>query len=137
MAPAGATSLMLEVPCDKGDALWTANEDALYARCMDDLSELGLTGLRQRTRAYFSSFVPEGYPIYHLGYREDRDAVLGSVSDCEGIRSCGRQGSFRYVFMDAAMQMGIDAARSLASGTRMSAAPPDGSELLEGKVFTA
>lgn len=139
MAPPGMTSLMLEIPCDVGDALWTAPEAALYARCLDDLDSLGLKGLRERTRGYFSSYVREGYPVYHLDYRADRRAVLGSVSDCQGVVTCGRQGAFRYVFMDAAMEMGLEAARSVVEGrssTALTAGATPG-ELYEGKVLTA
>jgi protoporphyrinogen oxidase len=104
---------MLEIPCDVGDATWQAPEDAIYQRCMDDLERLGLTGLRRDTLEHFSTFVPEGYPIYHLDYQEDRRRVLGWVGETANVISCGRQGAFRYVFMDTAMEMGIAAAGSL------------------------
>ena len=30
------------------------------------------------------------------------------------VETCGRQGTYRYVFMDTAMQMGVMAARQIA-----------------------
>ena len=39
------------------------------------------------------------------------------------VRTAGRQGLFRYVFMDAAMRMGIQAAEQMLAGRR------DGAEL--------
>src|SRR5260370_6735318 len=36
-APTGKSSLMLEIPCHVGDAVWTASDEAIYARCMHDL----------------------------------------------------------------------------------------------------
>src|SRR5215467_5960149 len=69
MVPLGHTSLMLEIPCDVGDPIWSAADDVIYERCLDDLRKLGLPPLRDRTLGYFSSYVREGYPIYHLGYQ--------------------------------------------------------------------
>ncbi len=142
MAPAGATSLMLELPCDEGDAVWSAPDDAIRERCIADLNRLGFTGLNRRVRGSFSAYVREGYPVYHLGYASDRDQVLGHVSSFEGLISCGRQGSFRYIFMDTAMEMGIDAARALARGqatpaTRWITELSSAQELLETRALTA
>ncbi|MBS2024284.1 MAG: FAD-dependent oxidoreductase [Deltaproteobacteria bacterium] len=138
MAPAGTTSLMLEIPCDAGDALWSCSDGELYERCLRDLERLGIHGLRTRTRGFFSTFVREGYPIYHLDYVADRDAVLAHVARTQGLVSCGRQGAFRYMFMDSAMQMGLDAARSLAAGRQLAPLPAHATRALyEGTVLTA
>jgi protoporphyrinogen oxidase len=139
MAPAGATSLMLELPCTVGDALWDAPEETVYERCLEDLGRLGFNGLRTRTRAYFSSYVREGYPIYHLGYDQDRRDVLAGLSGISGLVSCGRQGAFRYVFMDTAMEMGLAAARAiLAEQSGWHAAELGGGrEVHETRAFTA
>jgi hypothetical protein len=65
--------------------------------------------------------------------------VLGYVGGFGGLSSVGRQGAFRYVFMDTAMEMGIEAARAAIRGT--SAAPITelgGTEALhEARVMTA
>ena len=143
MAPAGSTSLMLELPCDEGDAVWTAPDEAIRERCLADLNRLGFAGLDRRVRGSFSAYVREGYPIYHLGYDSDRRAVLEHVASFEGLVSCGRQGAFRYIFMDTAMEMGIDAARALARGpaaapaTRWIAELGSAQELLETRALTA
>ena len=111
LAPRGQTSLMLEIPCDVGDELWTASEEQIYARCMDDLAALGYAHLRRATLDYFSTYVHEGYPIYHLDYLGDRDRLLSFVGETANLVSCGRQGAFRYIFMDTAMEMGMAAAQ--------------------------
>jgi protoporphyrinogen oxidase len=116
MAPPGATSLMLEIPCDIGDEIWGASDAALFERCLDDLNDLGLGDLRARAQGYFTTFVREGYPIYHVDYAADRQAALGHVSRFEDVISCGRQGAFRYIFMDTAMEMGLAAARAILAG---------------------
>jgi protoporphyrinogen oxidase len=114
MAPDGKTSLMLELPCDVGDATWRASDDELRARMCAELAALGF-----RVDDLVDSFVvraAHGYPVYHLGYEHDRSMLLGQVARFANARTAGRQGLFRYVFMDAAMQMGISAAGQMLSG---------------------
>jgi protoporphyrinogen oxidase len=116
MAPAGRTSMMLEIPCDVGDEIWTADTAALLARFSRELAELGFA-IEDAIEAFVVR-VEHGYPVYHLGYDEDRRILLATVERFANVRTAGRQGLFRYVFMDAAMQMGIEAARQMASGER-------------------
>jgi protoporphyrinogen oxidase len=114
MAPEGHTSLMLEVPCDVGDRTWEASDCDLEARMLFELQALGF-----RVDDVLSSFVvrvAHGYPVYHLDYERDRQALLAEVARFENVRTAGRQGLFRYVFMDAAMQMGIRAATQMVTG---------------------
>ncbi|HEY2511434.1 MAG TPA: FAD-dependent oxidoreductase [Polyangiaceae bacterium] len=116
MAPEGRTSMMLEIPCEVGDDVWNADVPALQARFGSELAELGLS-LDDAIDA-FTCRVEHGYPIYHLGYDADRRALLDAVGKFSNVRTAGRQGLFRYVFMDAAMQMGVEAARQMISGER-------------------
>src|SRR5262249_16852221 len=122
---------------------WNAPQEAIYTRCVDDLERLGFPGIRSAMLGHFASFVEEGYPVYHLEYRADRETVLGFVGQVENLLTCGRQGAFRYVFMDTAMEMGIAAAEALraahlgaGAGRRIS---DIGSErgLIEAKALTA
>ena len=64
----------------------------------------------------FSVRIVHGYPIYHLEYEAQRQALLQEVHRIPNLRTAGRQGLFRYVFMDAAMQMGTLAAEQLRTG---------------------
>jgi protoporphyrinogen oxidase len=120
MAPAGRTSLMLEVPCDVGDATWRAGIDELRAGGQRELEQLGMP-VDDVTDA-FCVRVPHGYPVYHVGYDRDRRALLAEVDRFTNVRTAGRQGLFRYVFMDAAMRMGIHAAEQMLDGRRDGAA---------------
>src|SRR5262245_55614537 len=88
----------------------------IYERCLDDLRKLGRPPLRVRTLRCFWSFVRQGYPIYRPVYDSERARVLAYVAGFANVRSCGRQGAFRYFFMDTAMEMGRLAARSVVSG---------------------
>ena len=139
MAPPGRTSLMLEVPCDVGDPLWCASSEAITARCLDELRALGFGDLSRDLLGHFCSFVEEGYPIYHLDYRRERARVLEWCRQTSNVVSVGRQGAFRYVFMDTAMEMGLAAAEQLLG--RAPATPASeldgGSGLIEARALTA
>src|ERR1700722_13656180 len=111
MAPPGRTSIMLEVPCDVGDTTYCASVDAMRVRV---LRELGILGLPVHDVAdAFCVRVEHGYPIYHLVYDRDRRALLAAIGRFANLRTAGRQGLFRYVFMDAAMRMGLRAAEQM------------------------
>ena len=116
MVPDGHTSLMLEIPCEAGDETWRASTGELQARMASELGQLGFRV--DDVVGAFTQRVEHGYPIYHLGYDEDRRALLAEVARFANVRTAGRQGLFRYVFMDAAMQMGMQAARQMVSGER-------------------
>jgi protoporphyrinogen oxidase len=116
MAPAGRTSLMLEVPCSAGDDTWRAGLAELRDRGVRELGALGF--VVNDVLDAFCVRVPHGYPVYHLGYDRDRRALLGEVERFANVRTAGRQGLFRYVFMDAAMRMGIRAAEQMLAGQR-------------------
>ncbi len=116
MAPEGKTSIMLEIPCSVGDATWRASTDELRIRMEGELRELGHS--IDDVLGAFSVRVAHGYPIYHLDYETDRSALLAHVAEWQNVRTAGRQGLFRYVFMDAAMQMGSLAADQMAAGAR-------------------
>ncbi len=138
MTPPGQTSLMLEIPCTVGGEIWRASDETIYQRCLEDLGHLGFPDLRARTLDYFSSYVEEGYPIYHLEYQRDRQALLGYVGDRADLVSCGRQGAFRYIFMDTAMEMGLAAARRVAGGGSSNITELDSKpQFIEAKALTA
>ncbi len=120
MAPEGRTSLMLEIPCNVGDGTWRADVGELRRRMGAELRELGFTV--DDVLDAFVVRVAHGYPVYHLGYERDRQETLRVVSEFANVRTAGRQGLFRYVFMDAAMQMGVVAARQMMQSARDAAA---------------
>jgi protoporphyrinogen oxidase len=139
MAPEGRTSMMLEIPCDVGDAIWRADRDTLLARVRREVASLGFP--IDDVRDAFVVRVEHGYPVYHLGYERERQALLGAVARFENVRTAGRQGLFRYIFMDAAMQMGAEAARQMMRGESANAETLDAmgrsTRLIEAQAVTA
>ncbi len=140
MAPEGRTSLMLEIPSDTGDDVWTAPDEALEARMQGELRALGIATGEVQTR--FTVRVEHGYPVYHLDYQRDRQELLAAVGRFTNVRTAGRQGLFRYVFMDVAMQMGRAAALEMIAGARPTASldalgRSRGGGVLETRAITA
>jgi len=116
MTPRGYASLMVELPCDIGTYEFNEPDDSLLERALIALDRAGIP-LRRRVRGAFSSFAPYAYPTYRVGYRSHRDALLALVGRAPNVWTVGRQGLFRYVFMDTAMEMGFAAAREFAAGS--------------------
>jgi protoporphyrinogen oxidase len=114
MVPLGRTSLLLEIPCDAGDATYRAPTDELRRRALRELSALGFAV--DDVVDACSVRVEHGYPVYHIGYERDRRLLLRAVEGFENVSTAGRQGRFRYVFMDAAMRMGVLAAEQMLQG---------------------
>lgn len=115
MAPEGRTSLMLEIPCDPGDALWSAEDEVLLPRIRHDLSRLGIDP-DAMSGEVFSTRAATAYPLMVKGYERAREAAFRRLEAIDNLVQCGRQGSFRYVFTDTAMEMGQLAAHSLLEG---------------------
>ena len=135
-APPGKTSLILEIPCNFQDALWNAPDEQIYQRAVSDLSLLGIE-LKDKVMDYFSTRVEYGYPVYALGYANHKQNLLQELSGYKNLISAGRQGLFRYLFMDQAMEMGGRLAEQIIKD-----APAQGyidnlsqeRELIEGKA---
>lgn len=109
-APEEKTSIMLEIPCNENDDIWNYSPERLLERCVSDLKELGIN-IQGRIIDYFKTQVTYGYPVYTLDYGVHWLELFHFLDTYKNIISCGRQGTFRYIFMDTAMGMGIDAAR--------------------------
>lgn len=113
-APEGKTSLILEIPCNFEDDIWCADEHDIYTRCLDDLVSMGIH-ITGKVIDYFSTTAKNAYPVYSLEYKTHVNNILDFIGRYENVVTCGRQGAFKYMFMDQAMGMGINAAEAVAS----------------------
>ncbi len=111
-APEGKTSIMLEIPCDENDEIWNCPKEKLLERCLADLKDLGIN-VRNKVIDYFTTSVVHGHPVYSLDYTSHKLKLFNFLDCYKNLVTCGRQGTFRYIFMDTSMEMGIAAARSL------------------------
>ena len=124
-APEGKTSIILEIPCNENDAIWNCSQEQLLGQCVADLKELGID-IEGRVIDCFITGVTHGYPVYGLNYEAHRSEILRFLSSYKNIITCGRQGAFQYVFMDRAMEMGMEAARCLTSNIEQGITNVDG-----------
>jgi len=116
MAPAGRSSLMVEIPHAPGDGIDRADDAALLERIWPELEALEVGVRREEVRFAFSVRAPEAYPVHLKRTAERRERALGFVDGWSNLRSFGRQGGFRFVFSDACLRMGLDAAAGLLQG---------------------
>jgi protoporphyrinogen oxidase len=117
MTPEGKASVMIEIPCDPGTHEFNASDESLCERAIEQLQAVGVA-LRGRVIGAFSTRAPYAYPRYALGYERHRDALFSTIARAPNVWTVGRQGLFRYVFMDTAMEMGFTAAREFVRGQR-------------------
>lgn len=116
MAPLNKTSLMLEIPCNKGDAIWNMEDAKLLFRVLKDLKILGINVKEREILGYFSTYAEQAYPVYTQDYHQNRRRILEFfLEHYENIVLCGRQGAFSYLFMDFAMLAGMQAANYILS----------------------
>lgn len=108
-APDGKSSVMLEIPCNVGDEIYTMSDDELFRRSISELKELGID-LTGKTSEYFSAYADHAYPVYSIDYMARIRNHLKIIEKYNNLITCGRQGLFRYIFMDTAMVMGLSAA---------------------------
>ena len=60
---------------------------------------------------YFYTREKHAYPIYQLDYKHHLKELASFLDSKENILISGRNGLFRYIFMDRAMELGFEAAK--------------------------
>lgn len=112
MSPQGKSSIMLEIPCNKDDEIWTKDKDELLELVKEDLEKLGFD-IDKDIIDSFSFATEHAYTLMDVEYNEKRQKTIEYLNDFENLVIAGRQGTFRYIFLDTAMETGIMAAKML------------------------
>ncbi len=112
-APPGKGSLTLEITCDLGDEIWNTPEDELYAKSLQGLIEARLIN-REDVTGHFFERLPNAYPSYDLNYESNLALLAYHLSGFDNVITGGRQGLFRYINTDHALEMGFCAAEEIA-----------------------
>lgn len=105
-APEGKTSLILEISCNQGDQIWSAPEEVIFKRCVNDLNRLGLFDT-SKISEHFTTSIEHGYPIYDLDYKIKIKKSMELLRGIENLIPIGRQGLYRYNNMDHSIKMGL------------------------------
>ncbi|WP_375749582.1 FAD-dependent oxidoreductase [Vibrio sp. HN007] len=115
MSPEGKTSVMIEIPCNKNDEIWSMDGGELRKRVLDDLDSLNVDP-ELSTGEFFTSYSEHAYPLMDMSYQEKREKAIKHLAQFPNLVMTGRQGTFRYIFTDTAMEMGMMAAQSVMDG---------------------
>ena len=115
MAPAGRTMLGFEVPCQRGDELWSADDQHLVQWMTGFGPDVGFDPAEARGGFVFR--VREAYPLYEVGHRARADLALQWLHEAlDNLFVVGRNGLFRLDNMNHALTMGADLGRHVAAG---------------------
>lgn len=105
MAPAGMTSLVAEVPCQRGSQLWALTDRQLIQKVLDQLMQVGwlqpeeiLETLCQR--------IHYAYPILETGYEEKTQQIHDFLKGFSNLKISGRNGKFLYTHLHDMMGFG-------------------------------
>jgi protoporphyrinogen oxidase len=95
MAPKGATSLVLEVPCERSDRLWQLDAEAFCASIVDAL--VGALGVdRREIIETHDLLVPNAYPVLEIAAVAHVARLHEYFARFENHTLVGRNARFRY-----------------------------------------
>jgi len=106
----------MEYFCFAGDELWEMDDDALVAKAVRELDQLGLA-TPDKLEFGFATRVPKAYPIYDMDYSERIDALKGWLAGVSNLQQVGRNGLHRYNNSDHSMLTAMRAVDNLVDGT--------------------
>lgn len=108
----GRTGLMAEITCNDGDEIWNADKNILVDKVIEELRQENFIEKKDVIASGILK-VKNGYPIYNLNYEKNIGKILNYIKNIENLITTGRQGMFKYVDMDVAMEMGAAAAEHI------------------------
>lgn len=110
LCPPGKDSLCVEVtPTEQREQTLPDNvEEEIYS----GLEKLNICRREDVEEIQFV-WVPEGYPVYPLDYREKLTRIWEEIDTLSNLRSIGRSGQFWYNNMARSMGVGIETAQDV------------------------
>lgn len=106
----------LEYFCSEGDKLWTMTDKAFTDMAVSELRQIGVLGVDTPVLDSVRIRVKKAYPAYFGSYSEF-SKVRAWLDGFDNLYCIGRNGQHRYNNMDHSMLCGIEAVRSLLSGS--------------------
>jgi protoporphyrinogen oxidase len=114
-APPGKTGLCVEVSCESGSPTWVRPESLLDG-VLDGLREVGLIDDRSRVAACHIERIPDSYPVYRTGFKEEIERTRAALARFPNLHLVGRQAAFLHDNIDEAIETAIDLAATLGNG---------------------
>lgn len=105
MAPPGKTSLVAELPCQPGDAVWNAGDSDLRALVAEQFRSIGWIGARDIIGGAIHR-IRHAYPILELGYEDRLLPIMGYLGRFHNLRLAGRNGCFVYSHLHDMLRSG-------------------------------
>jgi len=113
MAPEGKSGVCVEIttlgPPDMAAA------DKKRGRIVQDLERVGICSPSDILDIHTEQ-IENAYPLYELGYQQERDRVMREFGRFENLFLCGRTGLFWYNNMDNSIDKAFSLAESIISG---------------------
>ena len=111
-SPSGENIIMVEIPCLRGSAAWTASKEELFDMCIGSLAEDGFLGPGDVKRLLLVKN-PAAYPIYRKDYAVHLNRLLNYLKKYNSLATLGRCGEFMYMDIDVCMRKAFDFADNL------------------------
>jgi protoporphyrinogen oxidase len=117
MTPENETSLIVEAPCFRGDAVERLSEEEFTRKVVAELAALGLVDPKEvlETRPHF---IPNAYPVCANGYARDVGVIREAFASVGNLETLGRAGRFVYSHLHDQLRFGKDCVRSLVDARR-------------------
>ena len=111
LAPDNKTSLCFEIAAFPGDPVWSATDQELADTCLRDLARMGFAIPAREVAGFHVARRAHVYPMQLVDTEPVRATCLEWLATLRPrLQSVGRQGSFKYLDMDEALESGWKAA---------------------------
>jgi protoporphyrinogen oxidase len=104
--PPGKSSILAEITCNYGDALWNLSDDKLIDKTIDDLNRLNIISKGDVSFTVLKR-LKYAYVINDLDYQKNL-TIVSEFLKSQGIDSVGRFAEFQYLNMDGCIRNAID-----------------------------
>ncbi|MFH1958617.1 MAG: FAD-dependent oxidoreductase, partial [bacterium] len=108
-SPPSKTLIIADIMCDKDDEIWNEKDEVICGKVIRDIEAEGFIR-KEEVENSFTLRYEHGYPVYLKGYKENLDRIAGYFGKTDNFLISGRQGLFKYVDMDLALEMGFKCA---------------------------
>jgi len=102
-SPPGENIIILEIPCLRDSAAWTASKEELFDMCIASLAEDGFLGPGD-VKHLFLVKTPCAYPSYRKDYAVHLNTLLDYLKKYDLLATLGRCGEYMYMDTDVCMR---------------------------------
>jgi len=133
MSPAQKTSLIVEIPCQMGDRLWTLTDGKLVEIVYSKLTDIGWI---KKTEIMNSSVrrLECAYPVLEASVEEAVQEIRAYLQDFSNLKLSGRNGKFVYSWIHDMMRFGKEIVEQYSREYKKEAPGTTALKISEAKV---